>query len=95
MNTTWIKSSSKARASWGNVFESQQPMFYEVTVNFAENGQGDIIQWQETIETFTDIHIEPDDVLNKVFSVDITVRAVSYSGLYAMRHDSLLVNTFL
>ena len=90
MNITWIKDSSMVKVSWENVFTSEHPIFYEVTVS-AESGQGDLVQWQETEETFTDFLLELDNLPNNILSVDITVRAVSYSGLYVIRHDNLII----
>ncbi|XP_053401094.1 uncharacterized protein LOC123523194 isoform X2 [Mercenaria mercenaria] len=91
IQTSWIQNISKARASWENVFESTHPMFYEVTISLAEVGQGDMVQWQETSQTYIEIPLKQEDLSNNGVLVEVTVRAVSYSGLFVFKHAELYV----
>ncbi|XP_053401063.1 uncharacterized protein LOC128557580 [Mercenaria mercenaria] len=89
--TTWTKRTSTATASWDNVFVSTVPMYYEVSARLAEGGEGDLVQWQETINTRMEIVLDTSEMPEAGVIVRFSVRAISHSGLFKITHNNLFV----
>ncbi|XP_053392743.1 uncharacterized protein LOC128555177 [Mercenaria mercenaria] len=90
IDTTWQAGPLKATALWVNVFASDHPIFYEVTVRLAEGGEGDLIQWQETANTKVEIILEADELSGGV-TIRFSIRAINFSGLFTTVSSDLFV----
>jgi hypothetical protein len=62
-----------------------------VSVRLAEVGEGDLVQWQETVETQIEFVIDTSGKPASGFTIRFTVRTISYVGLFALKHDTLYV----
>ncbi|XP_053400998.1 uncharacterized protein LOC128557563 isoform X2 [Mercenaria mercenaria] len=91
IRTSWTESTSTVTASWDNVFVSTVPMYYEVSARLAEGGEGDLVQWQETVESRIEIVLDTSELPDAGVTVHLSVRAISYSGLFTVAHNNLLV----
>lgn len=78
----WNKDSSTLNCTWSGVFSSHYPLYYEVTARLTENGDGDLLQWQETTDTKLLIKIDAADIPDTGASIEVFVRAVGPSGLF-------------
>ncbi|XP_076113981.1 uncharacterized protein LOC143082265 [Mytilus galloprovincialis] len=67
-------------ASWKDHFQVQQPIYYEVSAGTILGG-ADIIQWQETKNTFLEFQLPPKIKSVKDLTGYITVRGVSANGM--------------
>jgi len=86
IQTTWNKATKVARAAWDNVFILDHPLYFEVTVQMPGQTEGDLLQWQETTNTFIEIEIDLDQMTSTVGTVLFSIRAISYCGLYSTEH---------
>ena len=68
------------------MFQLDHPLYYEVTVQMPGQTEGDLLQWQETTNSFIDIEIDPDKMTDSFGTVLFSVRAISYCGLYTTQH---------
>lgn len=66
--------------SWTNHFQSQQPIFYEVSAG-TKFGGADIIQWQETKNTFIEFETPLKIKLTKGLMIYLTIRGISANGM--------------
>ena len=66
-------------------------MYYEVTAKLA-GAEGDLIQWQETNNLVLDISLNTDKIAEDIGVIHITVRAISYCGLYTTARSEKSVN---
>lgn len=66
--------------SWTNHFKSQQPIYYEVSAG-TKFGGADIIQWQETTNTFIEFDIPPKIRFTKGLMIYLTVSGISANGM--------------
>ena len=67
-------------ASWKQHFTTQQPMYYEVSAGTTFGG-ADIIQWQETQNSFLEFELPPKIKSIKDFICYISVRGISANGM--------------
>ncbi|XP_053398434.1 uncharacterized protein LOC128556766 [Mercenaria mercenaria] len=91
IKTNWIKKTSTATATWDNVFVSTDPVYYEVSARLAEGGEGDLVQWQETVDTRIEIVLDTSEMPEAGVTVRFSVRAISHSGLFKSAHNDLFV----
>lgn len=91
MKIVWRQDISRATASWVGVFSSDHPMFYEVTARLAEGGEGDLVQWQETVDSRIEIVLDTNEMPAGGVTVRFSVRAIGYSGLFKITHSDLFV----
>ncbi|XP_053398947.1 uncharacterized protein LOC128556937 [Mercenaria mercenaria] len=89
--TTWTKRTSTAAASWDNVFVSTDPMYFEVSARIVEGGEGDLVQWQETVDSRIEIVLDTSEMPRAGVTVRFSVRAISYSGWFKIAQNSLFV----
>lgn len=56
-----------------------------------EQSLGDIVQWQETTNTFIEVQLDIDKWTTKEATVRFSIRAISYCGLFQTAHTDLFV----
>lgn len=78
---SWHTGKEEFTVSWEDVFISQYPLFYEVTVGTVEGGS-DILQWQETKLTSVKFGLPPTVKNSSKLSLHIYVRAISAGGTF-------------
>lgn len=78
---SWHTGKEEFTVSWEDVFISQYPLFYEVTVGTVEGGS-DILQWQETKLTSVKFGLLPTVKNTSKLSLHIYVRAISAGGTF-------------
>ncbi|XP_052707847.1 uncharacterized protein LOC128183063 isoform X2 [Crassostrea angulata] len=78
---SWHTGNEEFTVSWEDVFISQYPLFYEVTVGTVEGGS-DILQWQETKLTSVKFRLPPTIKKSSVVSLHVNVRAISAGGTF-------------
>lgn len=78
---SWHTGKEEFTVSWEDVFISQYPLFYEVTVGTVEGGS-DILQWQETKLTSVKFGLPPTVKNTSKLSLHIYVRAISAGGTF-------------
>lgn len=78
---SWHTGNEEFTVSWEDVFISQYPLFYEVTVGTVEGGS-DILQWQETKLTSVKFRLPPTIKKSSVVSLHVNVRAISSGGTF-------------
>jgi hypothetical protein len=91
IQTNWIKQTSTASASWENVFVSSNPLYFEVSARLAEGGEGNLVQWQETVDTRIEIVLDTNEMPTAGVIVRFSVRAISHVGLFTTAHGELFV----
>ena len=91
IKTNWIKEISTATASWENVFVSSDPLYYEVSARLTEGGEGDLVQWQETVDTKIEFVMDTKELTTAGVTIRFTVRAISHVGLFTIAHGELFV----
>ena len=91
MKSDWVKKTSTATATWENVFVSSDPLYYEVSARLTEGGEGDLVQWQETVDTKIEIVMDTKELTTAGVTIRFTVRAISRVGLFAIAHGDLFV----
>jgi len=67
-------------ASWKQHFSTQQPIYYEVSAGTTLGG-ADIIQWQETQNSFLEFELPPKIKSIKDLTGYISVRGISANGM--------------
>ena len=67
-------------ASWKQHFSTQQPIYYEVSAGTTLGG-ADIIQWQETQNSFLEFELPPKIKSIKDLTSYISVRGISANGI--------------
>ncbi|WAR05722.1 hypothetical protein MAR_021091 [Mya arenaria] len=87
--TSWDPKTLKAKAEWSNVFDSTHPLYYEVTLR-QENGEGDLIQWQETTNTEIEVTLKKDDISSSGSTLKFSIRAINHAGYF----DTLYADLF-
>ncbi|WAR05117.1 hypothetical protein MAR_020486 [Mya arenaria] len=87
--TAWDAKTLKAKADWSNVFDSTHPLYYEVTLR-QENGEGDLIQWQETTNTEIEITLKMEDI-----SLSGSMLKFKYVIFWDMREEVERIHTLL
>lgn len=78
---SWHTGNEEFTVSWNDVFISQYPLFYEVTVGTVEGGS-DILQWQETKLTSVKFRLPPTIKKTSKLSLHVYVRAISAGGTF-------------
>ena len=73
------------------MFTSLEPVYYEVSARLAEGGEGDLVQWQETVDTRIEIVLDTTEMPDAGVTVIFSVRAISYSGLFVKAQKNLFV----
>ncbi|XP_060577218.1 uncharacterized protein LOC132734491 [Ruditapes philippinarum] len=91
IKTNWVKATSTATASWENVFASNDPLYYEVSARLSEGGEGDLVQWQETVDTKIEIVLDTKEMASAGVTVRFSVTAISHVGLFTIAHGDLFV----
>jgi hypothetical protein len=91
IKTNWVKATSTAEASWENVFASNEPLYYEVSARLEEGGEGDLVQWQETVDTRIAIVLDTKEMTTAGVTVRFSVTAISHVGLFTIAHGNLFV----
>ena len=91
IKTTWVKMTSTATATWEDVFVSSDPLYYEVSARMTEGGEGDLVQWQETVDTKIEFVMDTKELATAGVTIRFTVRAISHVGLFTIVHGDLLV----
>ena len=87
---TWDRSLEEVTVSWADVFHSDSPLYYEVSVG-SVRGSGDIIQWQETSSTKLVFSLKHDNIGQNGKTIYAVVRAITLSGTYSTaKKDELL-----
>lgn len=81
LDHSWHTGNEEFTVSWEDVFISQYPLFYEVTVGTVEGGS-DILQWQETKLTSAKFRLPPTIKKSSVVSLHVNVRAISAGGTF-------------
>ena len=66
-------------ASWRHHFSTQQPIYYEVSAGTTLGG-ADIIQWQETQNSFLEFELPPKIKFIKDLIGYVSVRGISANG---------------
>ena len=79
--TSWNANSQTATASWQNVFTTDHPLYYEVSVRL-EDGDGDIVQWQETTDRDIDIELKTEKIPETGATLEFSVRAINHAGYF-------------
>ncbi|KAL4221421.1 hypothetical protein ACF0H5_019679 [Mactra antiquata] len=92
MNMAWNKQSSTARCAWGGVFSSDHPLYYEITVRLSGASDGDLLQWQETTNSYLDIIIDRTSIPEVGVNVEFSVRAIGPSGLFVIANGKLFIS---
>ena len=67
-------------ASWKQHFSTQQPIYYEVLAGTTLGG-ADIIQWQETQNSFLEFELPPKIKFIKDLIGYVSVRGISANGM--------------
>ena len=67
-------------ASWKQHFATQQPIYYEVSAGTTLGG-ADIIQWQETQNSFLEFVLPPKIKFIKDLIGYVSVRGISANGM--------------
>ncbi|WAR06111.1 hypothetical protein MAR_021480 [Mya arenaria] len=88
--TSWDPKTLKAKAEWSNVFDSTHPLYYEVTLR-QENGEGDLIQWQETTNTEIEVMLKKDDISSSGSTLKFSIRAINHAGYFDTLYADLFV----
>lgn len=78
---SWHTGNEEFTVSWNDVFISQYPLFYEVTVGTVEGGS-DILQWQDTKLTSVKFRLPPTIKKTSKLSLHVYVRAISAGGTF-------------
>nr|XP_034332757.1 uncharacterized protein LOC105327902 isoform X2 [Crassostrea gigas] len=78
---SWHAAKEEFTVTWDDIFMSQYPLFYEVTVGTVEGGS-DILQWQETKQTSLKFGLPPTVKRALKVSLHVYVRAISAGGTY-------------
>ncbi|XP_078321865.1 uncharacterized protein LOC111103999 isoform X3 [Crassostrea virginica] len=78
---SWHAGNEEYTLSWDNIFVSQHPLFYEVSVGTVEGGC-DILQWQETTGTSITFGLPPTITNMYKVSLYVYVRAINAGGTY-------------
>lgn len=78
---SWHTGNEELTVSWNDVFISQYPLFYEVTVGTVEGGS-DILQWQDTKLTSVKFRLPPTIKKTSKLSLHVYVRAISAGGTF-------------
>ena len=83
----------KFTLSWDDIFVSQYPLFYEVSVGTVEGGCN-VLQWQETTGTSITFGLPP--VISDVskLTLHVFVRAVSAVGSFFVSKLAIFVHNF-
>ncbi|KAL3873929.1 hypothetical protein ACJMK2_037006, partial [Sinanodonta woodiana] len=82
LRMTWDKVSEIVTISWNSSFQSMYPLYYEVSVGFTPSS-ADILQWQETKNTFIEFTLPRNDVGESGRRVYASVRAIAVNGLFS------------
>lgn len=90
METSWNVATKTAAASWKNVFKTDFPLYYEVSVSL-EDGEGNLIQWQETTDEEIDLAIDTDIIPETGSNLKFSVRAINHSGYFENVDGDLFV----
>ncbi|KAK3589062.1 hypothetical protein CHS0354_008712 [Potamilus streckersoni] len=81
LRMTWDNVSEVVTISWNGLFQSQYPLYYEVSIGFTPSS-ADILQWQETKNTFNVFTLPRNDVGESGRRVYASVRAIAVNGLF-------------
>jgi hypothetical protein len=73
------------------VFASNDPLYYEVSARLSEGGDGDLVQWQETVDTKIEIVLDTKEMASAGVTVRFSVTAISHVGLFTIAHGDLFV----
>ena len=76
--------------SWDGVFNSDFPLYFEVSVGNTE-GSGDIIQWQETKSNKLIFTLLNGDIGPYGKNIHATVTAITPSGTYSTAERGMLI----
>ena len=76
--------------SWDGVFNSNFPLYYEVSVGNTE-GSGDIIQWQETKSDRLIFKLPRKDIGLYGKYIYATVTAITPAGTYTTSGKDMLI----
>lgn len=78
---SWHAENKEFTVSWNNVFISQYPLFYEVTIGTTEGGS-EILQWQETKLPTLKFGLPPTMTNIIKFTLHLSIRAINAGGTY-------------
>ena len=78
---SWHAGNEEYTLSWDDIFVSQYPLFYEVSVGTSEGGC-DILQWQETTGTSITFGLPPTISDISKLTLHVFVRAIDASGTF-------------
>ena len=81
MKHSWHAGNGEYTLSWADIFVSQHPLFYAVSVGTVEGGC-DILQWQETTGTSITFGLPPTITNMYKVSLYVYVRAINAGGTY-------------
>ncbi|KAK3589056.1 hypothetical protein CHS0354_008706 [Potamilus streckersoni] len=81
LRMTWDNVSEVVTISWDGLFQSQYPLYYEVSIGFTPSS-ANILQWQETKNTFIVFTLPRNDVGESGRRVYASVRAIAVNGLF-------------
>ena len=77
--------------SWKKLFSTHQYIFYEVSAGTVL-GSADIIQWQETKNTFIEFAIPSQIKSLSGLIIYVTVRGINDNGMYYIYKDVVKLN---
>lgn len=90
IKTFWNQNTKTASASWRNVFNAVYSLYYEVSVQL-EEGEGIVVQWQETTEEETNIEIDMNSIPDSGSKLKFSVRAINSAGYFETVFGELFV----
>lgn len=86
----WSRSLEEVTVSWSDVFQSDSPLYYEVSAG-SVRGSGDILQWQETSSTELVFTLKQEDIGLYGKTIYAIVRAITLSGTYSTAEKDQLI----
>jgi len=86
-----ITTDRTVKVSWKKLFSTHQYIFYEVSAGTVL-GSADIIQWQETKNTFIEFAIPPQIKSLSGLIIYVTIRGINDNGMYYIYKDVVKLN---
>lgn len=86
-----VATDRSVKVSWKKLFSTHQYIFYEVSAGTVL-GSADIIQWQETKNTFIEFAIPPQIKSLSGLIIYVTIRGINDNGMYYIYKDVVKLN---
>ena len=86
-----VATDRSVKVSWKKLFSTHQYIFYEVSAGTVL-GSADIIQWQETKNTFIEFAIPPQIKSFTGLIIYVTIRGINDNGMYYIYKDVVKLN---